>query len=290
MPVIQVKDLTKYYGKHRGIVNVSFEVNEGEIFGFIGPNGAGKSTTIRILLGLIFPDSGSAKIFGKDCTTDFNVRTEIGYVPGEVNYYSDVTVEDLLNYSTTFYKNVDKTYVNELCERFELDEKKRFCELSTGNKKKVAIVQALLHRPKIIICDEPTNGLDPIMQNRLFEVFEKLKQQGVTVFFSSHILGEVQQLCDRFAIIKDGKIIKIESIETLRRKNYKLVKIQTTEGEKIKNIPNIMNLTIEDSIIRFEYLGEIQDLIKELSKIRIENILIEDPSIEDFFMSFYREA
>lgn len=291
MSVIKTENLTKYYGKHRGIIDVSFNVDEGEIFGFIGPNGAGKSTTIRIILGLIFPDSGYASVFGRDCITDgHNIRAQIGYVPGEVNYYSDITVEELLSYSATFYKKVDKTYVNELCQRFELDKRKKFRELSTGNKKKVAIVQSLLHKPKLLICDEPTNGLDPIMQNRLFELFEDLRRQGTTIFFSSHILNEVQRLCDRFAMIKDGRITKIESIEKLRRKNYKVVRVQTSQKEKIEKLSNLKNIMVEDSTVKFEYIGEINQLIKELSNIQIDNIWIEDPSIEDFFMSFYKEV
>lgn len=291
MFVIQAENLTKYYGRQRGIIDVSFQVKEAEIFGFIGPNGAGKSTTIRIFLGLIFPDSGFARILGKDCITDgFEIRSQVGYVPGEVNYYLNTTVEELLSYSASFYDCVDPRYMDELCKRFELDRKKRFRELSTGNKKKVAIVQALLHRPKVIICDEPTNGLDPIMQNRLFELFKELKSQGVTVFFSSHILTEVQRLCDRFAMIKDGKIIKIESIESWRKKNYKLVRVQTPQKDKIERITNAVNVTAEDSVIKFEYMGEIDELMKELSRIQIENIWIEDPSIEDLFMSFYKEV
>ncbi|MGB9901300.1 MAG: ABC transporter ATP-binding protein [Pseudothermotoga sp.] len=293
MALIETHDLTKYYGRHRAVENFNFEVNEGETFGFIGPNGAGKTTTIRILLGLIFPTSGQAKIFGKDCVRDGpQIRKLVGYVPSEVNYYANATVEELLGYFASFYKSVDKTYMKELCARFEIDTKKKFRELSTGNKKKVAVVQALLHRPKLLICDEPTIGLDPIMQNKLLELLEELKAQGVTIFFSSHILNEVQRLCDRFVMIKEGKIIKIESIEALRNKNYKMVRLQLKDRNQWKRVVEKFgpNVKTKDSAIVFEFFGNIDQLMKELSSLSLENVWIEDPSLEDFFMTFYSEV
>ncbi|AJC74466.1 MAG: ABC transporter related [Thermotoga sp. 50_1627] len=291
MSVIETRNLCKYYGKHRGIVDVSFSVEEGEIFGFIGPNGAGKTTTIRILLGLIFPTSGTARIFGKDCTREgHEIRKEIGYVPGEVNYYSSVTVDELLNYSASFYDRVDKKYIKELCEIFELDPKKKFRELSTGNKKKVAIVQALLHKPKLLICDEPTNGLDPIMQNRLFEIIRELKGQGTTIFFSSHILSEVQKLCDEFAMIKEGKVVKTGKIEQLAGFNYKSITLQSRQIDELERTLKIPHRRIDDSTISFKYSGDINELLKKLSEIQIENIWIEDPSLEELFLSFYEEG
>lgn len=293
MALIEAHGLTKYYGKHRAITNVNFEVNEGEIFGFIGPNGAGKTTTIRILLGLIFPTSGQAKIFGKDCVQDGpEIRKQVGYVPSEVNYYANATVGELLDYSASFYKSVDKTYIKELCARFEIDTKKKFRELSTGNKKKVAIVQALLHKPKLLICDEPTTGLDPIMQNKLLEILKELKVQGVTIFFSSHILNEIQRLCDRFAMIREGRIIKIESIEALRNRNYKMVRLQLKDRNQLKHVVEKFgpNVRTEDSTLVFEFFGNIDQLMKELSNLSLENVWIEDPSLEDFFMTFYSEV
>ncbi|WP_448521196.1 ABC transporter ATP-binding protein [Pseudothermotoga sp.] len=291
MSVIETKNLCKYYGKHRGIVDVSFSVEEGEIFGFIGPNGAGKTTTIRILLGLIFPTSGTARIFGKDCTREgHEIRKEIGYVPGEVNYYSDVTVDELLNYSASFYDRVDKKYIKELCEIFELDPKKKFRELSTGNKKKVAIVQALLHKPKLLICDEPTNGLDPIIQNRLFEILRELKEQGTTIFFSSHILSELQKLCDRFAMIKEGKIVMIGEVSQLADFNYKLVTVQSKQIDELKKALKVPHHRTDGSTISFKYNGNMDELMKKLSQIHIENIWIEDPSLEEIFLSLYEEG
>ena len=213
MGIIEVKNLKKYYGKSRGIEDVSFEVEEGEIFGFIGPNGAGKSTTIRTLLALIYPTSGSASIFGKDCIAHAHeIAMDIGYLPSEVFYYDGMRVLDLLKYSASFYKKDCTARINELAEALDLDLKKKIDDLSFGNKKKVGIVQGLIHQPKLIILDEPSIGLDPLMQQTFFELLREENKKGATILFSSHILSEVQKLCNRVAIIKDGSIINIDTI------------------------------------------------------------------------------
>jgi ABC-2 type transport system ATP-binding protein len=216
--IIEVNNLTKYYGKSRGIVDVSFNVEEGEIFGFIGPNGAGKSTTIRLLLSLIYPTSGSAKIFGKDCI-EYGpmLRQDIGYLPSEVFYYEGMKVLDLLKYSASFYKKDCSERMYELAEIMELDLKRRIDDLSYGNKKKVGIVQGLLHEPRLLLLDEPTSGLDPLMQRKFFDLVREENEKGATVFFSSHILGEVQRLCSRVAIIKEGSLIETQDIKTLQK-------------------------------------------------------------------------
>ncbi len=198
MSIIEVSKLTKYYGKSRGIVDVSFKVEEGEIFGFIGPNGAGKSTTIRLLLSLIHPTSGSATVFGKDVVTHGpEIRRDIGYLPSEVFYYEGMKVIDLLKYSASFYDCDCTQRMHELSDIMELELNRRISDLSYGNKKKVGIVQGLLHSPKLLFLDEPTSGLDPLMQRKFFDLIRKENTRGVTVFFSSHILGEVQRLCTR---------------------------------------------------------------------------------------------
>ena len=192
--VIEIKELTKYYGKARGIIDVSFSVHEGEIFGFIGPNGAGKSTTIRTLLGLLYPTSGSATIFGRDCIRDGSeLRRDIGYLPAEVYYYDNMKVIDLLKYSSSFYGKVDLPRIRELAGIMDLDLTRKIDDLSYGNKKKVGIVQGLLHRPKLIILDEPTSGLDPLMQKKFFELIREENKNGATVLMSSHILTEVDR-------------------------------------------------------------------------------------------------
>ncbi len=220
MSVIEVNNLTKYYGKSLGIEDVSFQVDEREIFGFIGPNGAGKSTTIRLFLSLIYPTSGSATIFGKDCIQyGPELRQDIGYLPSEVFYYERMKVIDLLKYSASFYEKdcMPRTY--ELAEIMELDLKRRIDDLSYGNKKKVGIVQGLLHEPKLLLLDEPTSGLDPLMQRKFFQLIRDERERGATIFFSSHILGEVQRMCSRVAIIKEGSVINIQDIKTLQQDN-----------------------------------------------------------------------
>ena len=226
MRIIEVNHLTKYYGKSRGIVDVSFNVEEGEIFGFIGPNGAGKSTTIRLFLSLIYPTKGEAKIFGKDCIKfGPELRQEIGYLPSEVFYYEGMKVLDLLKYSASFYKKDCTQRLHELADLMELDLKRKINDLSYGNKKKVGIVQGLLHQPKLIVLDEPTAGLDPLMQHKFFNLIREENKRGATVFFSSHILGEVQRMCNRVAIIKEGRVINIQDIKSLQKDNYKKVRI-----------------------------------------------------------------
>lgn len=289
MKAIETIDLTKYYGKFRGIENVNFSVNEGEILGFIGPNGAGKSTTIRLLLNFLYPTSGTAKIFGKDCFKESHkIKSLIGYVPGEVNYYEDVKVRDIFEYSITFYKGDKEKYrkkIIELAERFGLDLDRKISDLSLGNKKKVAVIQSLIHEPRLLIYDEPTNGLDPLVQAELFDLIREENKKGVTVFFSSHILSEVQKLCTKVVIIREGKIVAIEDIENLRKKHYKIIKVEGNIG-KI-NLSGIKNLKIRDNRTSFLFTGDINELISFFSKKRIKDLLIVDPSLEEIFMNYY---
>ena len=223
-PIIDITDLSKFYGKTRGIEKVNLQISEGEIFGFIGPNGAGKSTTIRILLNLIFPTSGRAKIMGMDVIRKTKkIKQLVGYVPSDANAYGYMNVLEFLQYCQRFYYVNNIQRINELSSWFELDLKRKISDLSMGNRKKVAIVQSLLHQPRLLILDEPTTGLDPLMQAKFFELLRLENQRGMTIFFSSHILNEVQMLCKRVAIIKDGKIIQLEDIENLRKKQLKKV-------------------------------------------------------------------
>lgn len=288
MNVIKIKNLTKYYGKAKGIVDISLEVKEGEIFGFIGPNGAGKSTTIRTMLSLIFPTSGSVKIFGKDCFENGpELRKNIGYLPSEVFYYEKMKVIDLLKYTAGFYKKDCTKRMYELAELMELDLTRRIEDLSYGNKKKVGIVQGLLHEPKLIILDEPTSGLDPLMQKKFFEIILGENEKGATIFFSSHILAEVQELCDRVAIIKDGSIVKIEDVKKLREDNYKKI---TIKGGNINNfkVDGVSNLEKKDNTISFFYNGDINDIMKKICSEIVTDVLIEEPSLEEIFMHYYK--
>jgi ABC-2 type transport system ATP-binding protein len=289
MSIIEVKNLTKYYGKSRGIVDVSFNEDEGEIFGFIGPNGAGKSTTIRLLLSLIHPTSGSAKVFGKDVVTHGpEIRRDIGYLPSEVYYYEGMKVIDLLKYSASFYDCDCRKRIQELSEVMELEMHRRISDLSYGNKKKVGIVQGLLHSPKLLFLDEPTAGLDPLMQRKFFELIREENARGVTVFFSSHILGEVQRLCTRVGIIREGKIVEISNIRALQQNNYKKVRI-TAEGLNPASfdLPGVTNIQTENSTVHFFFKGDINVVLQKISGIQVSDVTIEEPTLEEIFMHYY---
>jgi len=236
-PLISISNLTKYYGKTRGIENVSLEVSEGEIFGFIGPNGAGKSTTIRILMNLIFPDAGTAKIMDLDVTRSKEIIMQnVGYVPADANAYTGLRVNEFLRYCGSFYKIRPKQErIDQLSAWFELDLNRKIADLSFGNRKKVSIIQSILHRPRLLILDEPTTGLDPLMQSKFLELLRMENTNGTTIFFSSHLLNEVQKFCKRVAIIKEGIIVGVEEIETLRKKQLKKVSIEFEKTSDIEN-------------------------------------------------------
>ena len=289
MSVIEINNLTKYYGKARGIIDVSLNVEEGEIFGFIGPNDAGKSTTIRLLCSLIYPTKGSAAIFGKDVIKHGpEIRQEIGYLPGEVFYYDKMKVIDLLKYSASFYNKDCTQRMYELAEIMELDLKRKIDELSYGNKKKVGIVQGLLHQPKLLFLDEPTSGLDPLMQKKFFDLVREENKRGVTVFFSSHILAEVQKMCNRVAIIREGEIIKLEDIKTLQADNYKKIRVQAPGLDETRfAVDGATNLLSENGAVTFFYKGDINVITRILSASAISDLTIEEPTLEEIFMHYY---
>ena len=291
--MIDIDDLSKTYGKARGIDHINLEINEGEIFGFIGPNGAGKSTTIRILMNLIFPSGGSARIMGMDVIKETKrIKTQVGYIPSDANAYSSMNVREFLIYCISFYgiRNGEQR-ITDLSGLFELDLNRKITDLSLGNRKKVSIIQSLLHNPKLLIVDEPTTGLDPLMQSVFFELLRSENQKGMTIFYSSHILGEVQMLCKRVAIIKGGKIIQLEEIDNLRKKQLKKV---TIESEKTLNKEMFILTGIENFInlpgckISFMYSGNINELIVFLSGMKVINLTIEEPSLDEIFLHYYR--
>lgn len=287
MEIIKVTNLTKYYGNFKGIEDVNFSVNKGEIFGFIGPNGAGKSTTIRCLLNLIYPTKGEIKIKAMDSVKDsIKIKNMIGYLPSECNFYSDMKVYDFLEYMSQYYKGNFKERINNLSNRLQLDVNKRIEELSYGNKKKVGIVQAFINDPEIIILDEPTGGLDPLIQEEFYRILEEEKAKGKTIFFSSHILSEVQRLCDRVAIVKEGAIIKIETMEALRNQNIKKIKVKSKNKMEI-NLPGVKDFSKTKENANFIFKGDVDKLIKELANYNIEDISIEEPTLEEIFMNYY---
>lgn len=288
MYAIETNNLCKSYGKARGIIDVNLKIECGEVFGFIGPNGAGKSTTIRTILNFIFPTSGSAKILGFDCIKDSKkIKELIGYLPSEVNYYDDMKISNLLEYSGKFYNKDCSKRIKELSDIFEVDSSKKINELSLGNKKKVGIIQALLHEPKLIILDEPTSGLDPLMQKTFFEVLKEENKKGATIFFSSHILSEVQEMCNKVAIIKEGKILKTEEISILRDAQFKKVMVNFNDEISSINIPGAINTVKLGASVKFLYNGDINNLIDNLHKNKIKNLTIEEPSLEEIFMHYY---
>ena len=289
MAIIETDQLTKYYGKSRGIIDVSLQVEEGEIFGFIGPNGAGKSTTIRLLLGLIFPTSGSACIFGKDAIKDgLEIRQYIGYLPSEVFYYEGMKVIDLLKYSASFYPGDHTQRLHELAAYMELDMNRKIEDLSYGNKKKVGIVQGLLHSPKLLLLDEPTLGLDPLMQRKFFDLIRQENARGVTIFFSSHILGEVQRLCNRVGIIKEGRIVETSDIRTLQQNNYKRIYVAANAiPADYFDLPGVTNLESTNGGVRFFYKGDIDAIVARISALDLTDVTIEEPTLEEIFMHYY---
>ncbi|QWC00267.1 ABC transporter ATP-binding protein [Mycoplasmatota bacterium] len=288
--MIETKELTKYYGKNaRGIIDVNLDIREGEIFGFIGPNGAGKSTTVRTLLNLIFPSSGQGKILDYDIVKDtVEIKKNVGYVPSEVHYYNDMVVEDFLKYSTDFYTSDYLEKMHELAKKLELDLSRKVGDLSFGNKKKVAIVLALVFQPKILIFDEPTSGLDPLIQSVFFDLLEKEKQRGATIFFSSHVLSDVQKICDRVGIIKEGKLIKVENIEDIMKTKAKNVRIQSSDFN-LSEDEHVVNLKKIKNSYHFTYKGNIQDLLNKIRTYQLEDISITEPSLEEIFMHYYNK-
>lgn len=295
MNVIETTKLTKYYGNSRGIEDLDMTVSEGEIYGFIGPNGAGKSTTIRTLLGLIFPTSGSATVFGKDILAfGPEIRQEVGYLPSEVFYYDDMRAIDLLKYSASFYEKDTKAIekrVRELADRFDLDLKKKIDDLSYGNRKKVGIIQGLAHQPKLIILDEPTGGLDPLIQQEFFHLLREENAAGATVLFSSHILSEVQKLCDRVAIIKDGTIVQVEHIKSLMENATKRITLEMASDPNPAafTLDGLTEVTTTNHTVSFLYHGPVNSITRLLADQDLVDFLVEEPDLEEIFMHYYQK-
>ncbi|HEK4595955.1 TPA: ABC transporter ATP-binding protein [Clostridioides difficile] len=290
--VIVLNGLTKNYGKHRGINNLSFTVSAGEIFGFIGPNGAGKSTTIRTLMGLIRPTAGNATIFGLDCQTQASVIAKnLGYLPSEDSYYENMKVHELLQYTADLYKMDCHSKMHELSQRLNLDLSRRIADLSLGNRKKVGIVSALMTSPKLVIMDEPTSGLDPLIQQAFYEILKEENSRGTTIFLSSHVLSEVQKLCDRVAILKDGKLINIQSIKDMRESGYKKVSVTSKSviSNGFFNLAGIANYSenAEHTSATFMYNGNVTDIMDKLHALPLEDVFLEEPTLEEIFLHYY---
>jgi ABC-2 type transport system ATP-binding protein len=293
MYAIETEGLTKYYGKDRGIIDINFQINEGEIFGFIGPNGSGKTTTIRLFLSLLFPTSGSGKILNYDIVRDGPaIKKIVGFIPSEVHYYENMTVKELIEYSARFYKITLNHRFNHLVDALDLDLSRKINELSMGNKKKVAVVQSLIHNPRLLILDEPTSGLDPLMQNHFFDILKEENEKGTTIFFSSHVLSEVEKLCHKVAFIKDGRIAKEDDISSLKDKLLSRITYRLKDGTEDITLqtPGLIAVEKNKNGSSFLYRGEIQVLLKELSQMAVEKITITEPDLEEVFMHYYENG
>ncbi len=286
MKAIQTIELTKRYGRHRGIEKVSLAVDEGDFFGFIGPNGAGKSTTIRTLLGLISPTGGSAEIFGKSIVGDnTEILAEVGYLPSEAVFYSGMKVRDILSFAAKARRKNCAAEAARLCERLELDPNRKINELSLGNRKKVGIVLAMQHDPRLYIMDEPTGGLDPLMQQEFFSLLRERNAKGATVFLSSHILSDVTRYCRHAAVIREGAILVSDSVEKLAHTGVKRVSLRGVGA--LSQIPGATELRFENNNASFLYRGDQTELIRALSGTSFEDITIADPDFEEIFLHYY---
>lgn len=295
MYAIETSNLTKYYGKARGVMDLNLKINEGDIFGFIGPNGSGKSTTIRVLLGMIKPTEGKALVFGRDVAKSKDKRkilSEIGYMPSEAQFYHRMKVDEIIKLAADLHRTDCFTEAKILCDRFQLDTKKKVEDLSLGNRKKVSIVCALQHTPRLIILDEPTSGLDPLMQKEFFEVLKEKNKEGSTIFFSSHVLPEIQNHCKNAAIIKEGKLVKVATVDELTKTSAKVITLIHPDNLKIfenkyfrQNIASIEK--ISDGV-RFLYTGDIREFIGEVRSEEFSDITITEPSLDEIFMHFYQ--
>ncbi|MBQ7398780.1 MAG: ABC transporter ATP-binding protein [Clostridia bacterium] len=289
MNAIQTEHLTKFYGKTRGIQDVSLSVCEGDFFGFIGPNGAGKSTLIRTLLGLISPTKGRAELFGRDIIKNkIENLNDIGYLPSEAAFYSGMRVGELLKLSADLRKRDCTEQARELCERLELDTARKIDELSLGNRKKVGIVAALQHEPRLYILDEPTSGLDPLMQKEFFTILQERNEQGATIFLSSHVLSEVMRYCNRAAIIREGGLIVSDTIQNLKQIGAKRVVLQGVSLPPL--VPGVKHVRAKGKTVQFMYNGRSDTLIRALADLPLEDVSITDPDPEEILMHYYEST
>ncbi|MDN5341281.1 ABC transporter ATP-binding protein [Oceanotoga sp. DSM 15011] len=286
--MIEVKNLKKYYGKNRGIENIDFQIKKGEVYGLIGPNGAGKTTTLRILIGLLKQDEGNIFFDKYELPSDNKeIKQKLGYLPGEVNFYGEMKIYDFLQFNKNFYINYDEKYEKYLLETLNIDTKKKFKELSLGNKKKIGILQSVVHNPDFLILDEPTNGLDPILQQKLYEIIELQRQKGSTILFSSHILSEVEKICDRVGIVKEGNLIKEFEIDEL--KDYSIKEIYLSNLTFINDLNKYNHKRIKDNDYLFKIKNKnLKIFFGILSKCSFDDIKIDRPKLEDIFIEYYK--
>jgi len=289
--VIQTDNLTKYYGQVRGIEALNLQVEEGEVFGFLGPNGAGKTTTIRLALDSIRPTQGSIQVLGLNAHQHSReVHRRIGYMPGELALYDGLTGSEMLHYSANLRGGVDWRFVEELAERLECDLARPIRSLSTGNKHKVGLIHALMHRPELLILDEPTGGLDPLMQQEFHQLLAEVRAEGRTVFLSSHILPEVERVCDRVGIIRQGELVLVERVETLKARALRHLELHfagPVPQETFANLAGVRDVVVQDSVLRCTVTGTVDAVIKAAAQYEVVNVISHDPSLEEVFLAYY---
>jgi len=289
--VIRTEELTKFYGSHRGIVDVDLEVQEGEIFGFLGPNGAGKTTTLRTLLDLIRPTRGRAWVFDIETTVDpVAVHRRIGYIPGEFALYDGLTGGQTVEYFANLRGGVDRAYQASLIERFDLDPTRRYKEYSKGNKQKVGLVIALQHQPELLMLDEPTSGLDPLIQQSFFELVREARTEGRTVFLSSHILSEVERTCDRAAIIREGRLARVDRVEALRDLAHHQVELRFSgpiPAAEFKSLPGVSHVTADQHVLRMRVSGPITPVVRAAARFELLDFVSREPTLEETFLAEY---
>lgn len=290
---VRIRNLTKNYGRKRGISDVSLEVKEGEVFGYLGPNGAGKTTTIRLLLNFIQPTRGEAALFEHDVVKEsVQVRKSTGYLPGDLKLYQNLTGQDFLAFAARLRGGIDRRYVSDLCERLKCNLSARIRTLSHGNKQKIGLVQAFMHRPRLLILDEPTGGLDPLIQQEFYSLVMEVKKEGRTVFLSTHILPEAERICDRVGIIRNGKLATVENVSRLKAGALRELEIHFGEpvsADVFAHISGVQNVNVENGILQCAVVGELDSLIKAASRYHIINIISREPSLEDVFLTYYGE-
>ncbi|WP_289301053.1 ABC transporter ATP-binding protein [Sporofaciens musculi] len=288
MDAIKTISLTKYYGKSRGILDMNLTVEQGDFFGFIGPNGAGKSTTIRSLLGLIAPTSGSAQLLGMDIFFQKEaILSHVGYMPSEASFYRNMRVKEIIKLSADLRHRDCRAEAKKLCERLELDVTKKIRELSLGNRKKVSIVCALQHMPDLCILDEPTSGLDPLMQREFYAILEERNQKGATIFVSSHILSEIQRYCRHAAVIREGRLLALDSTERLGHTDTKRVRLGGVHVPP--DLPHMKDVQTDGDSVSFLYDGNLKELLNTLSALPLTDVSITEPDLEEIFMHYYEE-
>jgi ABC-2 type transport system ATP-binding protein len=292
--ILNTSHLTKFYGKQCGIEDINLEVRRGEVFGYLGPNGAGKTTTIRTLLDFIRPTRGTATIFGLDSRLgSVETRRRIGYLPGELSMYGNLTGDELLHYVASLRGGTNLAYATDLAKRMDCDLTRRLKALSHGNRQKIGLIQAFMHKPQLIILDEPTIGLDPLMQQEFYRLISEARNDGRTVFLSSHILPEVERVCDRVGIIREGRLAAVETVEALKSRALRRLEIHFARAvppEVFLSIPGVRDVVVRDSILSCIVVGSLDMLIKTAARFEVINIVSHEPSLEEVFLTYYGES